>query len=78
MQYNIFLNREIRLCSDKNKRIIYLFNLFNYYLFNFISLTNSSVTIGLSFLKLSISAIISSTTINIYRFLFGPYSSIFL
>ena len=36
------------------------------------------VTIGLSFLLLSVSAIISSKTINILRFLHGLYSSVFL
>ena len=39
---------------------------------------NNSVTIGLSFLLLSISAIISSKTINILHFLFGLYYSMFL
>ena len=39
---------------------------------------NNSVTIGLSILLLSISAIITSNTINIECFLFGLYFSIFL
>ena len=47
-------------------------------MFSFPPLINNSVAIGLSFLLLSISAIISSNTINIFCFLFGLYSSIFL
>ena len=38
-------------------------------MFRFLSLINNSVTIGLSILLLIRSAIISSTTINILRFL---------
>ena len=45
---------------------------------NILPLINNSVIIGLSFLFLSLSAIISSKTINISHFLFGLYSSIFL
>ena len=41
-------------------------------------LINNSVTVGLSLLLLSLSAIISSKTINILRFLFELYSSMFL
>ena len=37
-------------------------------IFSFLSLINNSVTIGLSFLLLIISAIISSNTINIFSF----------
>ena len=47
-------------------------------MFSFLPLINNSVTIELSFLLLSISAIILSKTINILRFLFGLYSSMFL
>ena len=47
-------------------------------MFSFFPPINSSVTIGLSFLLLSISAIISSNTTNIPQFLFGLYSSISL
>ena len=47
-------------------------------IFDFLPLINNSVTIGLSFLLLSISDIISSKTINIFRFSFGFYSSIFI
>ena len=47
-------------------------------MFSFIYVTNNSVTTGLSFLLLSISAIISWKIINILRFLFKLYSSIFL
>ena len=46
-------------------------------IFNFIPLLNNSVTVGLSFLLLSISAVISSNAINIFHVLFGLYSSIF-
>ena len=42
--------------------------------FNCLPLTNNSVTIGLSFLLLSISAIILSNTVNILRSLLGLYS----
>ena len=45
---------------------------------HFLPLINDEVNIGLSFLLLRISAITSSNTINIFRFLFGFYSSIFL
>ena len=44
----------------------------------FLPLKNNWVTTGLSFLLLSISAIISSKMIHTLRFLFGLYSSIFL
>ena len=44
----------------------------------FYLMINNSVTIRLSFLLSSISAIILSKTMNILRFLFGLYSSIFL
>ena len=37
-------------------------------MFSFLPLVNNSVTIGLSFLLLSVLAIISSKTINIFRF----------
>ena len=37
-------------------------------MFSFLPLINNSVTIGLSFLLLSVLAIISSKTINIFRF----------
>ena len=47
-------------------------------MFSFLSLINSLVTTGLSFLLLSITAITSSKTIYVLRFLFGLYSSIFL
>ena len=47
-------------------------------IFSFPPLTNNLVTIGLNFLLLSFSAIISSNMINIFRFLFGFYSLIFL
>ena len=63
---NIFWKSKIRFC-DKNKRI-----------FRFLPIINNSVTVGLRFLLLSISAIMSSKTINIFRFLFGLYSSVFL
>ena len=42
-------------------------------MFNFISLINISVTIGVSFLLLRKSPIVSSNTINILRSLFGFY-----
>ena len=45
---------------------------------NFLCLINNSVTVGLSFLLLSISALILSNAINIFRFLLRFYSSIFL
>ena len=47
-------------------------------MFSFLPLINSSVTIGLSFLLLNISAIISSKTINFLHLLFGLYFSMFL
>ena len=47
-------------------------------MFSFPPLINNSVTIGLCFLLLSISAIISSNTTNIFRLLFGLHSAIFL
>ena len=47
-------------------------------MFHFLTLIDNSVTIGLGFSLLSISAMISSKTINILRFLFGLYSSILL
>ena len=47
-------------------------------MFSFPPLINNSVAIGLSFLLLSISAIISSNTTNIFRLLFGLHSAIFL
>ena len=46
-------------------------------MFNFPRLINNSVTTKLRFLLLSLSAIILSKTINIFRFLFGFYSSMF-
>ena len=46
-------------------------------MFSFLPLINNSVIFGLSFLLLSMSAIISSKTINILRLLFGFYSSMF-
>ena len=47
-------------------------------MFSFLRLINNSVTTGLSFLLLSIPEIILSNTINIFNFLLGFYSSIFL
>ena len=47
-------------------------------MFDFLPLINNSVTIGLSFLLLSISAIISSNAINSSRSLSELYYSIFL
>ena len=47
-------------------------------MFSFLSLINNLVTSGLRFLLLSISAIISSNTINFLRSLFGLNSSMFL
>ena len=47
-------------------------------MFNFLPRINNSVTIGLNYFLLSISAIISSKTINYLCFLFELYSSIFL
>ena len=46
-------------------------------MFSFLHLMNNSVTIELSFLLLRKSAIIPSKTINVLRFLFGLYSSMF-
>ena len=40
-------------------------------IFHFVPLINNSVTIGLGFLLLSITAITSSNTINVFGFLFG-------
>ena len=62
---NIFGTVQLRLC-DKNKRIAQFV----------LPLINTSVTVGLGFLLLIISAIISSNTINYFRFLFGFYLSI--
>ena len=45
---------------------------------SFLILTNNSVTIGLNFLLLSISEVISSKTISNLRFLFRLYFSVFL
>ena len=47
-------------------------------MFYFLALINNSVTIIFSFLVLIISAVISSKTINILRFLPRLYSLIFL
>ena len=47
-------------------------------MFSFLPLIYSLVTIELSFLLLSILAMISTKTINILRFLFGLQSSMFL
>ena len=47
-------------------------------MFSFLPLLNDLVTIGLSFLILSISSVISSNIINILCFLFVLFSSIFL
>ena len=47
-------------------------------MFSFLPLINSSVTTRSNFFLLSVSAIISSKTINIFLFLCGLYSSIFL
>ena len=47
-------------------------------IFNFHPLINNSVTIGLSFLLLSMSAMISSNATDIFRFLYGLYFSISL
>ena len=47
-------------------------------IFSFLPLKNNSVIIGLSFLLLRISANISPKKINILRFLFELYSSMFL
>ena len=46
-------------------------------MFSFLTLINNLVTTGLSFLLLNISATISSNAMNILRFLFGLYFSIF-
>ena len=46
-------------------------------MFSFLPLINNSGTIGLRFILLSISAIISSNAINILHSLFGLYSSTF-
>ena len=46
-------------------------------MFIFLPLINNSVTIGLSLLLLSKSAMTSSKTINILHFLFGLYSYMF-
>ena len=46
-------------------------------MFNFLSLINSSVTIGLSFSLLIVSTIISSKAVNILRLLFRLDFSIF-
>ena len=46
-------------------------------IFSFLPQINKSVTIEFSFLLLTISAIISSETINILRSLSGLYSTIF-
>ena len=62
-----FWRSKVKLCN-KNKRNI-----------QFSTLINNSVTIGLSFLLLSISAIMSAKQlIFIKGFLFESYSSIFL
>ena len=47
-------------------------------IFDFLPVINNSVTTGLSYLLLTISAIILPNTINIVSFLFGLYSSIFV
>ena len=47
-------------------------------IFDFLPVINNSVTTGLSYLLLTISAIILPNTINIVPFLFGLYSSIFV
>ena len=57
---------KVRLCNKTRETV------------NFLPLINNSVSIALSFLLLSISAIISSNTIKILHSLFRPYSSIFL
>ena len=46
-------------------------------MFNFLSLINNSVTIGLSFSLLIVSTIVSSKAVNILRFLFRLDFSIF-
>ena len=46
-------------------------------MFSFLPVTNNSVTTGLSFPLLSISAIVSSNTINILHILFELYHSMF-
>ena len=56
IQSNIFWLCKIRFCNKISQ------------MFSFLPLTNNSVTIGLRFLLLSISAIISSRTINDLRF----------
>ena len=43
-------------------------------MFSFLPLTNNSVTVGLSLILLRISAIMSSKTISMLRFLVGLYS----
>ena len=43
-------------------------------IFNFLPLISNSITISLSYLLLSISAIMPSNTINIFRFFCGLYS----
>ena len=47
-------------------------------IFSFLPLKNNLVTIGLRSILLSISAIISSNSINVFGFLFALYFSIFL
>ena len=51
--FNIFWQSKIRLCNKTRE------------MFSFLPLRNNSVTIRLNFLLLSISAIISSKTVNI-------------
>ena len=64
--YNMFWYRKIRLCNKTRE------------MFSFLPLIDNSATIWLSFLLLSISAIISPKMINILGFLFGLNSSIFI
>ena len=64
IQSKIFWHRKIRLCHRNKSNA------------QFVPIINNSVTIGLNFLLINISGIISSKTINISRFLFGFYSSI--
>ena len=59
---DIFWQSKMKLCNKKREML------------SFLPLINNSVTMGLSFLLLSISAIKSSKAINILRLLFRLYS----
>ena len=62
----MFRNSKLRLCDKKQKKI-----------FRFLPLINSSVTIGLSFFIISISAIILSNAINIFCLYFNCFFQYF-